>query len=116
MRKESQLSPPVVHALLKLLAKAKIIDRTDKAEWLLLRDPTTFTLLDLYRAYPFVLPDSISLAAFDDSPAQRRLNELLTEVDVDLARALSVPLRMFLVDDERSQVLHLDSGGQESTR
>ncbi|MDQ7017457.1 MAG: virulence factor BrkB family protein [Gammaproteobacteria bacterium] len=52
-----------LEVLLRLLEKAQYVHRTEMGEWLLARDLSQVTLLDLYQAHRFVLPETEVKAA-----------------------------------------------------
>lgn len=71
------------HLLLKL-SKAHLVLRTERGEWVLARDLSKVSLLELYLVGPFVLP-----AGLHGDP---ELNEVLSVLDTGLRTALDVPL------------------------
>jgi membrane protein len=73
----------IEHLLLQLV-KAKLILRTERGEWALARDLSKVSMLELYRAAPFVLPV--------DVPTDSELTHVLTILDNGLKAALDIPL------------------------
>ncbi|WP_290653460.1 virulence factor BrkB family protein [Aquisalimonas sp.] len=52
---EPDASEPALSDAIAALEHTRVIRRTEEGSWVLARDPSTYTLLDLYRGYPFVL-------------------------------------------------------------
>ncbi len=54
---EPDATEAAISEALAALEHTRVIRRTEEGGWVLARDPSTYTLLDLYRGYPFVLAD-----------------------------------------------------------
>ncbi|RLE21183.1 MAG: hypothetical protein DRJ50_09605 [Actinobacteria bacterium] len=77
--------------LLVQLEKADLVLLSEDGEWALARDLSRFTLLQLYRARPFVLPPPRMLARSGESSDQG-LRRILDLLDEDMELNMQVPL------------------------
>lgn len=89
-RREPAAGEDAIQDCLLALEQAKVVVRSDRG-WALARDPGHYTLLDLYRSQPFVLP--APTPAFGERDEwDRRLGALLRQVNEETRHALDVPL------------------------
>ena len=96
--REPAAGGPAVGEVLHVLQKARIIRRTDRGGWMLARDPSRLTLLDVYRAHSFVLaPMPARLEDRDDW--NRALAPVLGEVRRSVESTLAVSLRDIFQSD-----------------
>ncbi len=86
--------------LLQELQTARVVLRTEEGEWGLARDLSGMTLMELYRMRPFLLPAPELLRNVSD-PAERRLGEILQDLERDLEGAFGVTLEVLLTGAEQ---------------
>lgn len=77
--------------LLIQLEKAELVLLTEDGKWALARDLSRFTLQQLYRARPFVLPPPGMLVRSGEGSDQG-LRRILDLLDEDMERSMQVPL------------------------
>lgn len=88
--------------MLAELRSAHLVLPTEEGGWVLARDLSSVSLLDLYRARPFVLPDPSQLKGLLP-PEEQALAVLLGTVCGDLEKSLSEPLEnLYRADDTPS--------------
>ncbi|RFA30439.1 hypothetical protein CAI21_05020 [Alkalilimnicola ehrlichii] len=88
--REPDAGETALQRVLQHLESARIVQRTAQGNWVFARDPNSFTLLDVYRSYPVVLPEAQQCRV--DSDADQRLAALLKPVDRSLEESLAVPV------------------------
>lgn len=89
-----------VQVALNDLQRARVIRGTDNGQWMLARDPSTFTLLELYRGAPFVLSDVPDNLREKDA-WNRAVGDLLRSAMSGVEQALALPLKsVFSIDRE----------------
>jgi membrane protein len=94
-RREQQAGDEAILECLNILERAKIAVRTERGDWALARDLTDYTLLDLYRSQPFVLPEPTPTLG-DRDEWDQRLAAALREAGDGVRGALDLPLeRLF---------------------
>ena len=86
LKLEPAYSEVDLERLLLQLHKSHLVLRTERDEWVLARDMGRVSLLDLYRAGPFVLPTDGELGGIVE------LEPVLGQVEADLHRTLDLPL------------------------
>jgi membrane protein len=74
-------------AILTSLRRAHLVLQVEGKGWVLARDPREVTLIELYNADAFVLPDTGDLKWVPE-----RLNRLMTKINRDLAQMMDKPL------------------------
>lgn len=84
---------------LQSLQRARVVLRTERGGYALARDLGEFTLLDLYRSQPFVLPEGGPKWRGADT-CDERLGEIFTSTAGVLHEQLNVPLARFFADGE----------------
>lgn len=90
-RREPNAGDDAIEDCLRALEQAKVVLRTERGTWALARDPNHYSLLDLYRSLPFVLPQpDPAFGARDEWDA--RLAALLRAANAGVDEALRVPL------------------------
>ena len=57
LQREPNAGDSAIQEALEILEQARAIRRTADGRWMLARDPNSYTLLDLYREYPFALAE-----------------------------------------------------------
>ncbi len=92
LRLEPDAGETAVAQALEALEHARVIRRTDDGAWVLVRDPSSYTVLDLYRDHPFVLGKLPSSLAERDHWNQG-LAELLAEAMAGVEEALATPVK-----------------------
>lgn len=103
-RREPDAGDEAIYECLHALEHGHVAVRTEKGTWALARDLTDYTLLDLYRCHPFVLPEpGQSLGAERDEWDQRLLAALQTAA-AGVRHGLELPLEQ-LYRDARPQWL-----------
>ncbi len=85
------LSEEAVEGLLLKLQAVHFVLATEDGRWMLARDLSEVTLYDLYRATPFILPGTSSLAG-SESALESELAGILDPINLDLEQGLSMPL------------------------
>lgn len=75
---------------LNTLQHARFLAYTEGEQWLLARDLSAVSLLDLYHLQSIALPDTTLLR--DDDPAEQALREIVQRVGRGLSDEMSVPL------------------------
>jgi membrane protein len=85
------LSEEAVEGLLLKLQAVHFVLATEDGRWMLARDLSEVTLYDLYRATPFILPETSSLAG-SESALESELAGILDPINLDLEQGLSMPL------------------------
>lgn len=94
---EPRLGDRGVQATLESLEGARVVQRTARGRWVLARDLTRFTLLDLYRQWPVPLPlDDEALNPND--PWDRAIQARLRRVGDPTQKAFGIPLSELLED------------------
>lgn len=92
----TQLEPDAGEAavgeVLAWLRSARVIRRTDDGRWVLARDPSTLTLLELYRGAPFILADVPERLREKDA-WNRSLAVLLRDAVAGVEESLDIPVR-----------------------
>ena len=102
LEREPDAGEIAIQDALETLERINVIHRTDDGRWMLARDPASFTLMDLYREYPFVLadvPDNVR----DKDAWNRALGGVLREAMDGVEHALSMPIREVFRDARRDQ-------------
>jgi membrane protein len=90
-RLEPQAGELALQECLDALERGRVVLRTARGGWMLARDPGHYTLLDLYRSYPYVLPDpNPAFGARDEW--DRRLAEALRTAARCAGEPLDQPL------------------------
>ncbi|MCC5857030.1 MAG: virulence factor BrkB family protein [Ectothiorhodospiraceae bacterium] len=92
LRLEPDAGELAVQQALEALERARVIRRTEDGGWVMLRDAAEYTLMDLYRDYPFVLGELPRSLAERDS-WNRELAGVLDHAMRGLELALSRPFR-----------------------
>lgn len=88
---EPDASEAALDEALSALEQARVLRRSEDGSWLLIRDPSECTLLDLYQAYPFVLADVPERLRGRDAwnrALAATLREAIALVEVSLDRSL----------------------------
>lgn len=86
-----RVSEERMEQLLERLRDLRLVHLTDRGDWVLARDLSDVSLLDLYSLRAYVLPAPELLAASED-PSDQALKQVLLQVDADLQRSMDVPL------------------------
>ena len=89
---EPDATEAAVGEALQALETTRVIRRTEEGGWVLARDPSTYTLLDLYRGYPFVLAD-VPARLRDRDAWNRALSRTLREAMGRVEDILDRPVR-----------------------
>lgn len=76
---------------LNILQQARLITTTDMGEWVLARDLSDVTLLNLYLIQPGPLPDTEMLKV-SHQPEERSLGEIIGQVDRLYRENMAQPL------------------------
>lgn len=76
---------------LNILQQARLITTTETGEWVLARDLSGVTLLNLYLIQPGPLPDTESLKVSQE-PGERSLGEIIGHVDQSFRESMAQPL------------------------
>ncbi|WP_290636032.1 virulence factor BrkB family protein [Aquisalimonas sp.] len=92
LKREPDADEAAVSEALKALEHARVVRRTEEGSWVLARDPSTYTLLDLYRSYPFVLAD-VPARLRDRDAWNRALSHTLAEAIGRIEGILDQPVR-----------------------
>lgn len=96
---EADANEAALDEALAALEQARVLRRSEDGSWLLIRDPAEYTLLDLYRAYPFVLADLPERLRGRDA-WNRSLAAMLREAVGRVEDSLDRPLREVLAASE----------------
>ncbi len=91
LRLEPHLHELILEVLLEDLEARHMVQRTASGDWILARDVSTLTLLELYRSLPYRLPREEACEVKDGW--DRIFKERLKEVETCLERTLNVPLK-----------------------
>jgi membrane protein len=94
---EPELEPEHIIAILNELQTANWIVQRDTGEWMLVRDLSEQTLLDLHRLLPRKLPDE-HVARIPGSAAERKLQIAFDSYRGSLQQTLAVPIKALLQD------------------
>lgn len=89
---EPDATEAAIAEALQALETTRAIRRTEEGGWVLARDPSTYTLLDLYRDYPFVLAD-VPARLRDRDAWNRALSRTLREAVGRIEDILDRPVR-----------------------
>lgn len=92
LEREPDADEAAVSEALKALEQSRVVRRTEEGSWVLARDPSTYTLLDLYRSYPFVLAD-VPARLRDRDAWNRALSQTLAEAIARIEGILDQPVR-----------------------
>lgn len=90
--REPDASDAAIGEAIEALERTRVVRRMEEGGWVLARDPSTYTLLDLYRGYPFVLADVPSRLQQRDA-WNRTLSRTLGEAVAGAEAALDRPVR-----------------------
>lgn len=85
-----EISPVELDTVLAVLRRNGWIVRDETNHWLLRRDPHRFTLLDLYRSYPYILPPMGTTGAPFKSLLSKAEDALNQSLDVTLAELFAL--------------------------
>ncbi|MEX0729282.1 MAG: virulence factor BrkB family protein [Aquisalimonadaceae bacterium] len=96
LRLEPEAGDLAVQEAINDLQRARVIRRTEDGQWMLARDPSTFTLLDLYRGAPFVLAD-VPEHLREKNAWNRQIGALLRDAMEGVEQALAKPLQTIFV-------------------
>jgi membrane protein len=102
-RREPGAGEDVIQEVLEKLERAKIVLRTDRGAWALARDPSHYTLLDLYRSQSLGLPEPTPNFGERDE-WDRRLAQVLRQANQDVQESLNVPIYNLFANAPRSQL------------
>lgn len=97
MRREPQAGDEAIFECLNALERGHVAVRTEKGNWALARDLTDYTLLDLYRSQPFILPETVPVSGGSDE-WDRRLAAALEEASNGMRQSLALPLEKLFRD------------------
>lgn len=95
-----RISEERLEQVLAQLRQERLVELTEAGDWLLARDLSRVSLLDLYSLRAFVLPRAELLAGHED-PADRALERVLLGVEADLQRSMHASLESLYSADER---------------
>jgi len=111
VRAEPRLGDRGVQATLENLEAARVVERTARGRWVLARDLTRYTLLDLYRDRPVPLP--LDHAPLDpNDPWDRAMQDRLRRVHESADEAFRTPLSELLRgEEEAAATAGTDAGG-----
>ena len=99
---EADANEAALDEALAALEQARVLRRSEDGSWLLIRDPAEYTLLDLYRSYPFVLADLPARLQGRDA-WNRSLAATLREAVGRVEASLDRPVRDVLVVTDRRE-------------
>ena len=88
---EPDANEAAISDALTALEATRAIRRTEEGSWVLVRDPSTYTVLELYRGYPFVLANVPSRLRDRDN-WNRAIASALGEANSRLEEALDRPI------------------------
>lgn len=101
-KREFQAGDVAVSECLDALENAKVVVRIDNGDWVLARDLSDYTLLDLYRSYDFLLPEPASLSDLSHA-LDKRMAAVLEEVAIGVQQAMQLPLEQLFQEELASQ-------------
>jgi len=111
---EPEVGEVAVEESLEALSQARIIRRTEDGQWMLLRDPSTFTLLELYFSSPYVLSEvPPNLCGKDDW--NKTLAAVLREAMAGVGHALDRPLQEIFLAGNRAAAARADTAASTGT-
>lgn len=96
-RREPHAGDEAIFECLYALERSHVVVRTEKGNWALARDLTDYTLLDLYRSQPFVLPETVSIPGKREE-WDHRLAAVLEEAAGGVQQSLALPLEKLFRD------------------
>lgn len=99
LRREPTAGDDAIHETLNALERAKVVLRTERG-WALARDLSDYSLLDLYRAQPFVLAEPDPAFGTRDE-WDRRLGEVLRAAGEGVGQTMNLPLQRLFMDSPR---------------
>ncbi|MDN3519229.1 virulence factor BrkB family protein [Aquisalimonas lutea] len=105
MEREPDAGDAAIGEAIDALERTRVIRRMEEGGWVLARDPSSYTLLDLYRGYPFVLADVPSRLRQRD-PWNRALSRVLGEAVAGAEGALDRPVRDLLEPPPGEATVH----------
>ncbi|MCC5811656.1 MAG: virulence factor BrkB family protein [Ectothiorhodospiraceae bacterium] len=92
LRLEPEAGETAIGQALEALEHAQVIRRTDDGAWVLVRDPSSYTVLDLYRDHPFVL-GTLPASIADLDHWNEELAGMMAEAMDGVEHALSRPVK-----------------------
>lgn len=95
IKQEKRFTGDVLAEVLKDLRAARVVQRTDRGRWVLARDPSELTLLDLYRGVPGQL-SATSFLVGDPDPWERSMDAALVRAGKGLEAALNISVHNVL--------------------
>lgn len=93
-----------VRRILELLRGSALVARDDQGNWLIARDLTHYTLLDLYCSHPFPLPRITPGLQANEDAIDPELLPLLEEIDQALEKAMASPLAVLFEKETEETV------------
>lgn len=96
-RREPAVGDEAIHDCLTALERGHVVVRTEKGSWALARDLSDYTLFDLYRCHPFVLPELEQVFGEQDEWSQR-LQAVLQTATTGVRQSLELPLEQVFQD------------------
>lgn len=97
LQREPEAGDEAIYECLHALERSRVVVRTDGGGWALARDLTDYTLLELYRCHPFVLPGPEQLGTAPDEWDQRLQSALQAAAD-GVRQGLELPLERLFKD------------------
>ncbi len=91
LRLEPRLHEIILEILLEDLEAARMVQQTAGGDWILARDVSTLTFLELYRVLPYRLPRAS--ACTGKGPWDQAFRETIREAETCMEKTLKVPLR-----------------------
>lgn len=95
VRAEPRIGDRGLQTVMEILESVRLVQKTSRGRWVLSRDLAGFTLLQLFRAYPFTLPLDHGVLDPND-PWDRAISRRLDAAGSAVGSAFDVPLATLL--------------------